>query len=125
MSEHITVFCKFKIPHSLGIVSMDSAEPEIKSYIQKVIAEFEARNAEFISWSEFHGHDSNNENSDQESSSDATYVEIMMTIDENDLKKQQNQILTDKALEVLRGQTIQIVHSSRKGSECHIGFTQL
>ncbi len=124
MPGKITAFCKFRIPKDMGIVSIDSDEQEIKNYLHNVVSEFGSWNAEFLSWSEFHGGDSFQKKSLSNETSACTYIEVMTTLDRATLESGDQKEIANKVLEVLQGDNLQVVYSGKSGNESRIGFTQ-
>lgn len=123
----MVAFCEFKIEKNLGIIEIDSDERAIHDYLKSVIAEFENNNVKLVAITteqeKFAGH-RNIVNLDEV---DNTFIQVMTSLDgilEDDYARNEN-LIREKALEVLKGASIQVTHGMIEGQNSHVGFSQL
>jgi hypothetical protein len=121
----MSLFCKFKIPEPLGFIDVDADEPTVKEYIRKIISEFRQGNAILISASEFSDDLWHSHHEPHEQPQAVTFVRVMLGITVSDGPGDNTKLLTQKAMEVLQGENLQITHTEQRGAETHIGFTQM
>jgi 2-methylaconitate cis-trans-isomerase PrpF len=123
----MVAFCEFRLSKNFGIVEIDSDEGEIKRYLKNLASEFRSGNAKLVAVTTQEQQYGGHRDIDGLPDSAATYVQVMASLEdltEDDLQENEA-FITDKAIEVLEGASIQVTHAISEGDVSHIGFSQL